>query len=159
MAQIARWLQLWSPLAKKMLNVAIVKPDGEVATTPNETGEALKEHWAKVFSEQLASLGKGREILEMYGVKLELSNVAMLGQTEIDRFLRGARYSAPGPDGLPYGCWRGTGAVGSRVLYRVLVAIASGVAAPSGFNWSLGMYPKTATQQPRLKERPKTLDR
>ena len=113
--------------------MTIVKPDGKVAKTPHEAGDALKEHWARVVSEQPASLAKGKEILDKFGEKLDLPTLAMPGRTDIERVLRGAHHSMLGPGGLYYSCWQGAGAAASRVLYRVLVEIASGVTALAGF--------------------------
>ena len=49
-AQLHRWMQLWSPFARRAVNVGIIKVDQTVTFESQEKAEEIKSHWGEVFS-------------------------------------------------------------------------------------------------------------
>ena len=144
-AALQRQSLLWSPFAKKAVNVAIVRSDGTIAVEDQEKARELGEFWGKTFSEKLIDKEDAKAFLCEFGKPFELDAIQPPDQNAIERFLRHARHSAPGPDGLPYASWRATTSTGSRVLSRVFFELSSGRAPPEDFNESVGIFPAKGT--------------
>ena len=76
-----------------------------------------------------------------FGADFAFKSMRPPDEAVIEGFIKRARHSAAGPDGLPYGAWRGALSIGSRILFRVLQELMLGTRPPEGFNASLGIYP------------------
>ena len=61
-------------------------------------------------------------------------------RAHIINFLRRAKPSAPGPDGIPCSAWKAAGEIGTDVLHKALLTIMKGTAPLEGFNDSLGIF-------------------
>ena len=144
-ASLNRKSLLWAPLSRKMLNVATLRSDGTVTQNDDEKAEELAKHWGKTLEEKLIDGADAELFLSEFAGDFHFENIRPPDQNVIEKFVARARHSAPGPDGLPYGAWKSTGSVGSRVLFRVLVELASGTLPPQEFNESLGIYPAQGT--------------
>ena len=139
-AMLNRPLKLWAPFSRKAVTVAIVRVDGVVADSPLDQAEALTAHWGKVFSRKGTCATTMQNFLETHAIPIDLRDVAMPTPGDIGVFLRSARYSAPGPDGIPYAAWRATGGIGTSNLHRVLCKMTAGRPLAAGFNDSLGIF-------------------
>ena len=139
-AIVARWLQLWSPFGKRAVSVAIVRADGEATKVPQEKAQVLAKHWGDVFRQREVDLVAGAAFVAEHSVPLDLTGVRRPDAAVFESFIRRTRHSAPGPDGIPYGCWRCIPKVASRVLVRALGKLTSSGCPPDGFNDSVGFF-------------------
>jgi hypothetical protein len=140
-AALARLLKLWTPFARKAINVAIVKEDGSIANTPDEQAAALADYWGGVFCEKFTDPDATHAFLSEFGAKFPTETLRLPEVGDIEEFTKRARHSAPGPDGIPYSAWRATGRTGATVLHRTLCEMAAGIPVQSSFNESLGIFP------------------
>ena len=66
-------------------------------------------------------------------------------------FLKRAKASAPGPDGIPYAAWLASGSYGAAALHLAMRVMMNGTRHPLGFNNSLGIFlPKGAADDDTL---------
>jgi hypothetical protein len=128
------------------MNVAIVRSDGSVTQGDEEKATELASFWGKTFEEKHIDKDDASAFLREFGGDFNFKHIRPPDQAVIEGFLKRARRSAPGPDGLPYGAWRATKSKGSGTLFRVLQELSNGAAASDGFNDSLGIYPAKGTQ-------------
>ena len=144
-AQIQRWNQLWSPFSRRVVNVAIVRADGTVANSPEDKAMELKKFWGSVFSDKAIDVDEAATFLQSFAVKLAIPEHAIPTVAAIQAFLRKAKHSAPGPDGIPYRCWHFTGKKSAKTILRAMIAMMSGRKPPQGFSdsWSI-FLPKGA---------------
>ena len=61
-------------------------------------------------------------------------------QSTMLKFLKRAKASAPGPDGIPYAAWFASGSYGTAALYLAMRVMMDGKKPPPGFNNSLGIF-------------------
>ena len=79
--------------------------------------------------------------MDEHGVRLDWSTVRFPSVDDIQRFLRKAKHSAPGPDGVPYAAWRAAGRFGAEVLHEELTEITISGRGPNDFNISIAIFP------------------
>ena len=60
-------------------------------------------------------------------------------QSQIVKFLKRAKASAPGPDGIPNAAWLASGSYGAAALHLAM-RVMDGMRPPLGFNNSLGIF-------------------
>jgi hypothetical protein len=51
LAALRRQTALWAPLARKSINVAIIRSDGSLASSGQEAADGLGQFWGKTFDE------------------------------------------------------------------------------------------------------------
>ena len=140
---------LWAPLARKALNVAIIRSDGLIAKDENEKAAELASFWGKTFEEKLIDTVDVKAFLNEFAADFNFQKLRPPDQNVIEGFLAHARHSAPGPDGLPYGAWRATGRAGSRVLFRVQSQMMEGTHPPNEFNDGSALLARRAASDNR----------
>jgi hypothetical protein len=145
-AMLNRLLKLWTPFSRRAITVAIIRADGVLAESSAEHAAALTDHWGEVFSKKATCEVTTQHFLHQHAVPLDLAGAELPSPDDIGFFLQHARYSAPGPDGVPYAAWKATGAHGTTTLHRVLCEMCSGRPLEDEFNASLGIYPAKGTQ-------------
>ena len=134
-------MQLWSPFARRAINVGIIKADQTVTFKSQEKATEIKSHWGKVFSAKSINVEKAAGFLRKNCTPIDLSKMRMPSTDSIQTFLDRVAHSAPGPDGIPYRCWLAAGEPGLRTLYRALRKLYNGELAPEDFNDQLGIFP------------------
>ena len=56
---------------------------------------------------------------------------------QYEHYLKKAKHSAPGPDGIPYAAWKVSGQYGKDTLMQLSGWVQEGMPPPKGFNDSL----------------------
>eukprot|EP00959_Pyramimonas_sp_CCMP1952_P130892 2736999-Pyramimonas_sp.AAC.1 len=93
--------------------------------------DALASYWGPVFSKTHSVPAVAKRYIDRFSSSEDFSEVRPPILRDVERALKQANWSAPGPDGLHYAAWRcGSG---SRVLLEVLRWIALGNYMPSNF--------------------------
>jgi hypothetical protein len=96
-AVLHRQSLLWAPLARKALNVAIIRSDGLLAKDENEKAAELASFWGKTFEEKLIDTVDAKAFLNEFAADFNFQKLRPPDQNVIEGFLAHARHSAPGP--------------------------------------------------------------
>ena len=100
------------------------------------------------------------EFLNTYATPYDLTHMRIPDVNDMSNYLKHAKNSAPGLDGIPYAGWRAAGQPGAVTLHNVSTHMFCGFAMPFDFYSSLGIFPgKGEVQgdgrvQPLWRERP-----
>ena len=127
-AMVGRWLLLWSPFGKKAVSASIIRHDGECVSDPHGKAEALTAHRGEVFKRRSIDSADGSLFLANHAKVLDISSIRMPSEASFLGCLKRVSHSAPGPDGIPYGCWKGVAAVAAKLRVRRDLANMSDVA-------------------------------
>ena len=100
-AQLKRLLKLWSPFDRKAVNLAIIKSDGTTTKDSDGAATALSDSWSKVFAPKRINLEKAHQFAKANITPLHLEEAKLPKQSTMLKFLKRAKASAPGPDGIP----------------------------------------------------------
>ena len=128
--------KLWSPFDKKLVLSGIRTGTSSmghhiVSTDPVEQFDALKTHWSPTFTEKLFDKFEARKALEDYVNHFDFSSECPV---DVDDFFRAMKmskaWSAPGPDGIPFGGWTAVGMAGAQTLHLVAKSVADGLLPP-----------------------------
>ena len=126
----------------------MTRPDGSVTSDPAQMSAVLGGHWGEVFNQTECKEDDVSRFVNKYStqfpnVNWDLSEdqfLDMLGQTG---------NSAPGPDGIPYSCWRCAPRWIRSALYTCFSQWLDGRPLPTSFNYSfLALIPKTDAVAP-----------
>ena len=136
---IERNVGMLCPLAKKAVNVRIRRDDGSITDSPEQQLDALALGWAPTLAHKDIDEDSARKLIRQYGGTAGPHRPAATEGGRL-RILRVAKHSAPGPDGIPYACWRAAGKTGAFLLARQGRAICDGASPPTGFNHSIAAF-------------------
>ena len=139
-AQLRRLLRLWSPFDRKAVNLAIIKRDGTTTKDSDEAATALSDSWSKVFAPKRINLEKAHQFAKANITPMHLAEAKLPKQSTMLSFLKRAKASAPGPDGIPYAAWLASGSFGTAALYLAMRMMMDGGKPPPGFNNSIGIF-------------------
>ena len=121
---------------------AVTLPDGSITADPALVAKELSRHWQSTFSKAPSNPnGIDNFVQEFMPVfpKIEWD----LSESEFTKVLEGSGNSAPGPDGIPYGCWRAAPDWAKALLFTCCSSWLHGAALPADFNWAyLALLPK-----------------
>ena len=81
-------------------------------TDPADMTRLQANYWAPIFAAKSINLARATDFITRFGVSFcdsSSSPILMPKAADYRRFLRHAPNSAPGPDGIPYVCWRAAG--------------------------------------------------
>ena len=103
-----------SPFGKQAMLTGVVVPDrlsgNDVTyTDPDDMLAALRAHWAPVFKEKDTKPASQRELLKFCPKVDPTLPMPIPDLPTVERCLKKAKPSAPGPDGLPYAAWLAAG--------------------------------------------------
>ena len=73
-------------------------------------------------------------------INMVLDEKQLPRQSLMVKFLKRAKASAPGPDGIPYAAWLASGSYGAAALHLAMRVMMDGTRPPLGFNNSLGIF-------------------
>jgi ribonuclease HI len=128
--------------------------EDDLVTDPDEMASLAGGYWSGVWAERNPSLPFAVQLAraELYCGKknLCLPPPAPLGPSEaaIAKAIRGAKHSCPGPDGIPFACYKSVVGQAAPVLHQVCMALLEG-RPPPGFNHGLlFLLPKKGTHLP-----------
>lgn len=79
--------------------------------------------------------------------KIDFTGVSIPSNDNIIEFLRNARHSATGPDGIPYSAWLACGGSEAKTLRPILWEMLNGNGAPALFNHSSAVFPPKGDQE------------
>ena len=131
MARIQHLRRAWSKMRRRFGLSGVLDDSGQVCTSPTASAEALRDHWAAVFAAKEPDRTLWPEILA-HAQPIPLDSVTWkLDADEFCSRVRFKHHSAPGEDGIPYGCWNAAGA--PDILYAVyeeLYATSGGTVTP-----------------------------
>lgn len=125
---------------------AMQDPSGQVQTDTEQIAEMLQNHWRTVFQGRPIDepkLEAWMRVAERAGAQRLTAPASSwrLRTKDVQRALRIAGNSRPGPDGVPYEAWRRLGPLGVHLLWsagRYLeCGLTPGVAEHDAFNESL----------------------
>ena len=85
-------------------------------------------------------LEKAHQFAKANITPMHLTEAKLPKQSTMLMFLKRAKASAPGPDGIPYAAWLASGSFGTAALYLAMRMMMDGGKPPSGFNNSLGIF-------------------
>ena len=140
------------------MSVGIIRQGGDVVHDPVGKANELGKHWGEVFRAKPVALHEGVKFLEEHNSPLDLPDLPLPSIDDFRNCLRKLTHSAPGPDGIPYGCWKSAPSTSALVLHRGLRALALGKAPPHGFNDSIGYFiPKGVLEEDKYGTNRKTL--
>ena len=116
---------------------------GEILThrCAPDISTALASHWGPVFTAQPVDTEGGLRYAHTHLAPWDFSTVREVRISDFVIFLRRARASAPGPDGISYGFWRAAGYHAAQTLWLVDTELKSGASPPFSFNESCMVFP------------------
>ena len=96
--------------------------------------EALAQFWAPRFAAKTMDTEAARDLVEDYVNPFDFSTIAPVSPEDFQMAAsKSKKWSAPGPDGIPFGAWAVTGDQGAMTLYKVAMALEDGEAPPLWF--------------------------
>ena len=101
-SMLTRWLKMRLPFDAKLVLSGIQRTDHTVATEPEERAQLLADFWAPVFKKQPIDKKLAKAILKDHQNPYTGNQNIVLEDLHFTEFLRRARHSATGPDGVPY---------------------------------------------------------
>ena len=121
---------------------AVLRPDGSITSDPKEMADVLSQHWQKVFSK--APPDPRQVMTFMENNMPQFPSISWhVTEDDFQAVLKKSGNSAPGPDGIPYGCWRAAPRWIQSLLYTCCSSWLQGAQLPVHFNWSfLTLLPK-----------------
>jgi hypothetical protein len=81
--------------------------DGSLKSDPKEQAEALASQWAGVFSARPTDQDRIQQWLTECPEGFKIVPISSPGRRETEKAIRCSPGTAPGPDGIPFACWRG----------------------------------------------------
>ena len=78
-----------------------------------------------------------------YGINFSNADLVLPSSECISKFLRRAKNSAPGPDGLPYAAWLACGNLGASTLHGILIELATDESLQQPLTTRASFLPKT----------------
>ena len=121
---------------------AVTRPDGSVTSDKAQMSEVLGNHWGGVFNQAEVQEEEVHKFVSQFSTKFPEVDWN-LTEDEFDEMLRHTGNSAPGPDGIPYACWRCAPQWMRSALYTCWLQWLSGRPLPSDFTHSfLSLIPQ-----------------
>ncbi len=133
--------KLWVPFGRR-LQVLGVKEAGKIHTLEADMNDALARHWEPTFTKETPiPTEMAQRIANVFSSRLEFPGYHPPSSSCIGAFLRRAKGSAPGTDGIPYYGWFRTGQLGWSHLHNVGVWMHKGLSMFQNFNDALHVFP------------------
>jgi len=97
-------------------------PNTTQVSTPLHIAQALGHAWAPTFGGKFINESLAKTFLAQYSseVRWDWSYTLPPSLSSFSAFLNRAKFSAPGPDGIPFLCWKLAGDTGLQILDKVL---------------------------------------
>lgn len=137
---LRRIAALWRPRGPGLVLSAVRTFTDDAQAGVETTGEgifnAIRKHWAPVFTAPIGDLAVARRLLAQHAVPWDCEFAAPLAQ-DFERRLRRAPNSAPGLDGLGYEAWPAGGALAAETLSGNFGHLSAGGDVPHDFNEAL----------------------
>ena len=144
MQAISRLAKLWAPQDKRLILDAVKIPSHSGAylleRSPAGRSAALASAWAPIFSTKIVDEGQARSFCAKWCAPLASHLLKPISNASVRSFLRSAKHSQPGPDGVPYLAWEVAGDVGAETLRGVNDFLASGYSMPITFSDQLLLF-------------------
>jgi len=131
-AQVLKKLKRISP-GRGAAIAAVINPQGEVVTDPEEIAAAQRGHWADVFKERHTSKKKRHQWLEDEKARGPSSLHALIANCHADdwnirvqdvaRAIKLSGKSSPGPDGIPFLAYKRLGPLAQGVLHKAILSL------------------------------------
>ena len=122
---INRHLLLWSPFQRKSINVGIEKVDGTITNEHKNKAFELQRDWSNVFGKKNINRKLANILADNFYVPTDFRSTRFPSVDDIINFLKQAKHSAPGLDGIPYRCWLAVGRQGAPASHRILVTLCN----------------------------------
>jgi len=141
-ASLLKWAQRFTCKGKKVRLNAILDDNDHPFDSVEDEVAALIAKWQPVFGQRPIELDTAVTISSSTVQVPEIN--WLLSFDEFCTLLDRTRNSAPGPDGLVYGCWKKGGNRVRKYLYHIYVNTFYGGELPLDFNFALFvLFPKT----------------
>jgi hypothetical protein len=134
--------RVWTK-TRRRISIATIRsaegrpPDGWDGSIAN-----IQVHWQPIFGGR--PRGSEADISRTMGAMDKFLQAAPQGDSigdndvilsfeQFSLIIAKLKYSAPGPDGIPYTCWRSAGATGAKILYDIYLSMLDGQDPPPSF--------------------------
>jgi hypothetical protein len=156
---LARLAQAWTMLDKRIAAFSLRLKGGArdvediIVRSPEVKAKALATAWGPTFAKRRSIDDVAvHSFLTRWASKFDFRCMAPPELLDFERFLRLAKDSATGPDGLPYSAWRAAGVAGAQTLYLLYLFLADGLNPPLHFNNSFTVFTPKGEQRQDLIE-------
>lgn len=111
----------------------------ETRTSPEEMAKIAAKFWGKVWTPRTPpSSNQERKVwLQWYDKKIQPDLLTIPSLDTVKTALLSPKNTSPGPDGIPFACWRAVPDISGPLLYNALSALMRGDLPPKGFNSGL----------------------
>ena len=135
---LLRLAALWQRDGKRMVLQGVRSPDGTVHR--RDSGRILASVWGKICEATPTDQQRGQAFAKRWCRKFNDGFTTVPDTNDFVKFLRRAKRSAPGPDGLPYAAWRAAGHAAASTLCAVEQHLRSGLSMGLEFSESLTCF-------------------
>ncbi len=119
MNKLSKYLALWASKRKKISNLAILKEDGSIASSTEDSACALGGYWEPQFSEAEVSIALARAALLNFITPCPIGLQVTLSFDAFEERIAALIDSGVGIDTLLYSCWKYCHQASRLALYNV----------------------------------------
>ena len=105
---------------------AVLCEDSHVATSVSAKAHELGSVWSHTFSKLGKVPAVASKFLEAQGTKWHMAHVSPPGHMEFVNFIKALKDSAPGPDGIPYSCYKALIDTSAKVFFLANLILLQG---------------------------------
>ena len=127
---LARLASLWTPFNKKVILSGLICSTG-VTRGPDAIVAGLGQQWAPTFAAKVFDVRAAEDFLRAHPCSYSFVDAGVPNIANYLEYIRHAKHSAPGPDGIPYAACAAGGDAGAVTLDGVGSALRRGVPPPS----------------------------
>ena len=119
MNKLSKYLSLWASKRRKITNLAILRDDGSIATSTEDSAKALGEYWEPQFSEPEVSIALAKLALQNFVSPCPSGIEFTISFEVFEERISALIDSGVGVDTLVYSCWKFCHQDSRRALYNV----------------------------------------
>ena len=123
---------LWVSRERSLVLRAILSQEDDPAAIvidPTAISASILSHWAPIFGEKPFDPGIAQDFVEKWALPLQ-GKFRNVGRDAMASVLRKQRFSAAGPDQLPYIAWHAAGPAALETLLSLWIWTAAGLPLP-----------------------------
>ena len=126
-----KWLAFWASKRRVIANLHIVKVDGSICSSLDETADALHDHWAPIFSAKPVSKTVAVTAILPHIAKVNPDTFHALSFERFCAMLELLTDSGVGTDACPYSLWKYAPLAAVRRLYDAYLYLGLFIISPS----------------------------
>ena len=117
--RLSQYLALWASKRRKISNLAIIKEDGSIASSSEDSAAALGHYWEPQFSDTPVSISLAKVALACHIVFCPPCIQVTIPFETFEERIAALQDSGVGVDTLPYSCWKFCHQSARVALYNV----------------------------------------